>query len=149
MINQINQPNGFFTDEELKDKEEDLLRLIKNTIIEFRKATIRERSNQFYHRKNIRDRIHFHQFAITICSDGPSGTVTIFGRRQVTHCTPRTLKLSFLLTDELYIKSESYTKYPIERGTFLKDIIYRMNIQTKEDYDLLVKSFENLLISYV
>ncbi len=149
-----------FTEEELKEKEEELLRLIKKTIIEFKKSWIQknEGNRKSYYRKYIptsaKDHITFKKSAIYIkLIDNQQGTAIIWGRRKKLlgeSWAPRNLKISFLLnTTELLIRTDSYIMYPIENSSIIKDVFYRMNVQNNEDYNLLLKAFENLLISYI
>lgn len=155
-----NNPILAFTDDELKEKEEELLRLIKKTIKEFKKSWLQKNEgkhqNSYYRyiKTPVKDHITFKKSAIYIkIVDDYSGIAVIWGRRKKfsgESWAPRNLKISFALnTNELLIKTDSYVLYPIENTSIIKDIFYRMNIQNNEDYNLLLKAFENLLITYI
>ena len=148
-----------FTDKELKEKEEELLRLIKKTIKEFKKSWQKKSSSKSaYYRPHIhspiKDHISFKKSTIYIrLVNDYSGTAVIWGQRKRMpgeDWAPRNLKISFALnTNELLIKTDSYILYPLENCSLIKDIFYRMKIQNNEDYQLLLKAFENLLVSYI
>ena len=147
-----------FTEHELKEKEEELLRLIKRTIIEFRKSWLDRNKNRNAYYSPIpesfpKDTITFHSSKITLKLDGRMcGTATIWGRQKKNkdNWYPKNLKISFVLNStDLLIKVDTFMEHSNEESSIIKDIFYRMNIKSQEDYNLLLKSFESLLVSYI
>ena len=147
-----------FTEEELKEKEKEILNLMKKTIIEFKNSWYRKSKGgtSFYNlRATVKDYIEFkkHTINLRFLNDGKTGIVFVWGKRRKADdgsWTPSNLKISFMLdSTELFIKLESYTLYPIENCSLIKDIFYRMDVKNNEDYNLLLKAFENLLVSYI
>ena len=153
-----NPEKCIFTNVDLKEKEEELLRLMKKTILEFKKFWIKktESKNTYYcpiPDSGSKDVINFHGGKIYIRLDGNTyGSVVIWGKQKKykNEWFPRNLKITFLLnTSKLLIKTDSFIEYSKEGYSIIKDIFYRMNIKTQEDYNFLLRSFEGLLISYI
>lgn len=153
-----NPENCVFTEQELKDKENELLSLIKRTIIEFRKSWLKrnEHRNAYYSpipSSFPKDTIIFHNSRISIKFDGSvCGTAVIWGRQRKNKDKwfPKNLKIIFALnTPDLLIKIDTFMEYPHDGNSVIKDIFYRMNINSQEDYNLLLRSFEGLLVSYI
>ena len=157
-LDSVSPENCVFTEQELKDKENELLRLIKHTIIEFRKSWLKrnEHRNAYYSQISDsfpKDTIRFHNGKISIKFDERScGTAVIWGRQRKNKdkLFPKNLKITFVLNaSDLLLKVDTFMEYSNEGNSIIKDIFYRMNINTREDYNLLLRSFEGLLVSYI
>ena len=144
-----------FTEDQLKDKEKELLDLMKQTIIGF-KNTWLKRSKQsgwhtgyYYFGNEFKDYIKFKngKIHIKLLSD-QEGMVIVWGR--IRNGIPRNLKITFKLeSQETLIKFDSFLTYPFERNFLIKDIFYRMDVNTESDYNYLLSGFKNLLVSYI
>ncbi len=158
-LGSVSSENCVFTEQELKDKENELLRLIKRTIVEFRKSWLKrnEHRNAYYYSpipsSYPKDTITFHNGRISLKFDERAyGTAIIWGkqRKNKDKWFPKNLKITFALNvSDLLIKVDTFIEYPNDGNSVIKDIFYRMNINSQEDYNLLLRSFEGLLVSYI
>ena len=143
---------NIFTDQELKEKEIELLELIKKTIIEFNKAWIRKKNQakesiDFFDGRSeiLKDNIKFNNYKIFLkMLNSTDGAVIFWGRKS------RCMKIIFDLTSpNLMIKIDSFVSWPIQENNLIKEILYRMNIKSQEEYNKLIKKFEALIVSYI
>ncbi len=143
----------FFTTESLKDKEEKLLRLFKDTVKEYHKTVLDQWKNVGnswpIKYKPIQNYTIFNNYKITFKSDNDRlGSVLIRGKQNEN--LDRTLKITFLLdTDKLVYKTESFIEYSAAECFLIKSIFSRLEIKTEKDFDLLLNSCEALKISYL
>ncbi len=143
----------FFTTESLKDKEEKLLRLFKDTVKEYHKTVLDQWKNAGnswpIKYKPIQNYTIFNNYKITFKSDNDRlGSVLIRGKQNEN--LDRTLKITFLLdTDKLVYKTESFIEYSAAECFLIKSIFSRLEIKTEKDFDLLLNSCEALKISYL
>ncbi len=143
-----------FTEDQLKDKEKELLDLMKRTIAEFRTAWIKNSKTPgwysgYYIGPQFKDYIKFKKgkIHIKLLSD-QEGMAIVWGKLR--YGAPRNLKITFKLeSQEMLLKFDSFVKYPFETNFLIKDIFYRMDIKTESDYNYLLSGFKNLLVSYI
>lgn len=144
-----------FTEDQLKDKEKELLDLMKHTINEFRNTWIKRsnssgwRSGYYYLSSEFKDYIKFKngKIHIKLLSD-QEGMIIVWGKLRSGH--PRNLKITFKLdSSEMLIKFDSFIKHPFEKNFLIKDVFYRMDIKSENDYNHLLSGFKKLLVSYI
>ena len=146
-----------FTDNELREKEEDLLRLFKKTILEYQKARRQKWKNGGklwpLESSKLKNQINFKHHKISIVvNDDRTGSIVVWGKQKKARGERnfKNLRIFFALdTDKLVLKAEMFMQYPLAGCSLIKDIFRRVEIKTKEDYRLLVSSFESLIISYI
>ena len=156
MKSENNNPKPvIFTDKELKEKEESLLRLFKDALLKYKKAIRKQwlSAGRLWplESHNLKNQLNFKHSKISIIVNDHMGTVVIWGKRNKSFLNQnRNMKIIFPLnTDELILKAETFMEYPITECSLIKDIFRRLDIQTKEEYKLLISSFESLIISYI
>ncbi len=150
--NQKNQQ--FFTDDELKEKEKSLLRLFKDTLLKYNTAKRKQwlSAGKLWplESNNLKNQLNFKNNKISIKVNDHLGTVVIWGKKTRIKTKNRNMKLIFPLdTEELILKTEVFMEYPVNECSLIKNIFKRLDIKTKEDYRLLLSSFESLIISYI